>query len=142
MIRSRQEHHSRRGSVTYHGLIRDMSRMVAILRVMKTLLQLQLSLWRSACRHVHIADAIDGLHEAIANAAPVRNTWILSISGGRCTLEASCPHDGREFSVVGAETERLARFAAKGGLSTLDPMRPGRSLLRSLAAWFAAASGG
>lgn len=111
-----------------------MTRITAIFNGMDQRRELELALWREACRHIDIAESLPDLIGAIRTGVPVDSMWVFSIDGTRVVLVAGRavgPRDPR-FSVSGEDAGRAARFAAKGGVSLVNPARPGKSLVRGL----------
>lgn len=96
--------------------------------------ELELALWREACRHIDIADSVPDLLGAIRAAIPVESMWIFAIDGTRVVLVAGRPGDPRagRFSVSGEDAARCIRFARKGGLAVVSSARLGKSLVRGL----------
>ncbi|MCW5757916.1 MAG: sigma-54-dependent Fis family transcriptional regulator [Phycisphaeraceae bacterium] len=102
----------------------------------------ELALWRAACRHIDLAGSIDDLFEAIRTAVAIEGMWIFTIQGSHVTLvaraHARIPAAGADgpgeqrYSIAGSEARRAERFAARGGVSPVQPDRPGNSLLRGL----------
>jgi len=103
---------------------------------MERLRELQLALWREACRHIDVADSIADLVAAIDPFVPIEAMWLFSCSPGACALAASWsaePAERARFSLSGADAASVSRFVRKGGLALLSPRRPGRSLAAPLA---------
>lgn len=96
--------------------------------------ELELALWREACRHIDIAESLPDLIGAIRTGVPIESMWVFAIEGSRVVLLASSPIGPRDprFSIGGDDAGRAARFAAKGGVSLVNPARPGKSLVRGL----------
>jgi transcriptional regulator with GAF, ATPase, and Fis domain len=96
--------------------------------------ELELALWREACRHIDIAESLPDLIGAIRTGVPIESMWVFAIDGPRALLVAGVPAGPRDrrFSVAGEEARRATRFAAKGGVSPVNPARPGQSLVRGL----------
>ncbi len=96
--------------------------------------ELELALWREACRHTDIAESLPDLVRAIQTSIPIESMWIFAVDASRVLLVAQFPSApvSRVFSVAGDEAYRATRFAAKGGLSLVNPAHPGLSLVRSL----------
>ncbi|MBX3374243.1 MAG: sigma 54-interacting transcriptional regulator [Phycisphaeraceae bacterium] len=96
--------------------------------------ELELALWREACRHIDIAGSLPDLFEAIRTAVPVESMWIFAVDGPRVVLVAEAPAgpSTRRFSVSGEAARQASRFARRGGLSLVNPARPGKSLVRGL----------
>jgi hydrogenase-4 transcriptional activator len=96
--------------------------------------ELELALWREACRHIDIARAFPDIATAIGKALPLEAMWVFLAEGSRLSLIAGGLGGPatRAFSVDGELARRARRFAAKGGLCVVDPARPGKSLLAGL----------
>lgn len=96
--------------------------------------ELQLGLWREACRHIDLASSISDLVAVIRSFVPIESMWVFSVASDRTSLVATHPADAaRPFSIVGEHGMSLVRFARKGGVCLFHPARPARSLLRPLA---------
>lgn len=96
--------------------------------------ELELALWREACRHIDIAESLPDLIGAIRTGVPIESMWVFGVDGSRVLLVAGRPIGSRDqrFTVSGEDAGRAARFAAKGGISVVNPARPGKSLVRGL----------
>ncbi len=95
---------------------------------------LQLRLWREACRHIDLALSISDLVAVIRPFVHVESMWVFSVASDRASLVAAHPGvAARPFSIVGEPAVSLMKFAAKGGLCLFHPSRAARSLLRPLA---------
>lgn len=108
--------------------------MVAIFNGMERRQELELALWREACRHIDIAQSLPDLLGAIRTAVPVESMWIYAIEGPRLALVAGATHKeatGR-FLVTGHDAERCIQFARKGGIALVSSARPGKSRVRGL----------
>lgn len=97
---------------------------------MRRLQDYELGLWRAACRHIDIAESVSDLLRVVAAAAPVDRLWIFGLAGQRCELLADT--DDRTPFAIDAAAD-IIRWAERGGLTILNPRRPGRSLLAELA---------
>lgn len=97
--------------------------------------ELELALWREACRHIDIADSFPDLVRAIGAVIPLASMHLFVVEPPGVSLVASEPAASRSqrFSVTGEEAQQAIRFAAKGGLALFNPAQPGRSLVRRLA---------
>ncbi len=100
---------------------------------MDTRRELQLALWRAACRHIDLSEGLAELAGAVRQAVPYAAMRIFTLGAGRCVLAASDPPSDPRLSLSSDETRPIARFAARGGLAVLDTRRPEPSLLTPLA---------
>ncbi|TVQ59704.1 MAG: sigma-54-dependent Fis family transcriptional regulator [Phycisphaerales bacterium] len=103
---------------------------------MDRLRDMQLSLWREACRHIDVADSISDLAGAVGAFIPLEAMWVFALGEGRCSLVASWgagPAAHHRFSIDGEDAASVERFVRKGGISLLNAARPGRSLLTPIA---------
>lgn len=99
---------------------------------MEHLKELQLSLWREACRHIDLAESIPKLAGVIGARVPIDDMRVFALEKDRCTLVASLGGVEPGASVEGESVGPIARFVERGGLCELDPRQPGRSPLRPL----------
>ena len=103
--------------------------------------ELQLALWREACRHIDIAESAGDLLRTVSRFVPVDGIWIFGHDGKACEFLAAAGRavapNNVSFSLSREESQGVARWMNRGGLALLNPIRPGRSLLRPLAAAFA-----
>lgn len=121
-------------AVLFQGLCLDLSWAATTFHGMERRRELELALWRSACRHIDIAESLPDLTEAIRTAVPIDRMWIFAVDGSHVTLVAGNPvgPTARRYAVAGEDAQRAARFAAKGGVSLVNPAQPGKSLVRAL----------
>lgn len=96
--------------------------------------ELQLALWRAACRHIDLGEGLAELAGAVRQAFPYAAMRIFTLGAGRCVLAASDPPGDLRFSLGPEDTKPIARFAAHGGLAVLDTSRREPSLLAPLTA--------
>ena len=110
-------------AVLFHGSSLDLSWLATTFHSMERRRELELALWRSACRHIDIAESLPDLTEAIRTAVPIDSMWIFAVDGLRVTLVAGNPVGprARRYTVAGEDAQRAARFAAKGGVSLVNP---------------------
>lgn len=96
--------------------------------------ELELALWREACRHIDIAESLSDLAGAIRTAIPISSMWIFAADPPRLVLVADLSSGSRPIrsEISDDDAERAIRFASKGGLTVLNPARPGKSLVRGL----------
>ncbi len=98
-------------------------------------IHLQLATWREACRHIDLGESLPDLLAAIRPFVSIGGMWVFSVDGTRCELVAACPASvgvGPGRVIDGADTVPIERFARRGGLCRMHPVRPGRSALRAL----------
>jgi len=97
--------------------------------------ELELALWREACRHIDIAESLSDLIGAIRMAVAIESMWIFAVDRPGMVLVAGVcsERSGRRFTLSGEESDRAIRFARKGGLALVDCASPGKSLVRGLA---------
>lgn len=103
---------------------------------MERLKEMQLALWREACRHIDLAESIADLSAVIRPFVCIDAMWIFAIHQSRCVLVglAGSAHGASGQVVCEAEdAQSIERFIDRGGLCLFNPLRPGRSLLRPLA---------
>ncbi|KAA0216779.1 MAG: sigma-54-dependent Fis family transcriptional regulator [Leptolyngbya sp. PLA3] len=103
---------------------------------MERLKEMQLALWREACRHIDLAESIADLAAVIRPFVGIDSMWIFSLHQARCVLVGLAGSaSGMSGRVIceGEEAQSIARFIDRGGLCLFNPLRTGRSLLRPIA---------
>jgi transcriptional regulator with GAF, ATPase, and Fis domain len=90
----------------------------------KTPANLELSVWREACRHLDIEESVTRMLPTLASALPVEALLVRRFDRARLRLEtvASSADDGAELAgaarteLTALEAARLERWAAQGGV--------------------------
>lgn len=103
---------------------------------MERLKEMQLALWREACRHIDLAESIEDLAAVIRPFIRIDAMWIFALHQSRCVLVGLTGAAKGTPGRVVCETDDagpIQRFVERGGLCVLNPLRPGRSLVRPLA---------
>lgn len=103
---------------------------------MERLKEMQLGLWREACRHIDLAESIADLCAVIHPFVRIEAMWIFAMHQSRCTLvglAGSARGVSGRVICQGEDAQSIGRFVDRGGLCLFNPLRPGRSLLRPIA---------
>lgn len=103
---------------------------------MERLKEMQLALWREACRHIDLAESIADLSAVIEPFVRIDAMWVFGMYQSRCVLvglAGSARGESGRIMCEGEDAQSIGRFIDRGGLCLFNPTRPGRSLLRPLA---------